>query len=194
MKALLIVDLQNDFLTGSLAVPRATEIIEPINQLQEAFSLVIATKDWHPAGHVSFASTHKKRVGESIEVEGTLQALWPDHCLQGSWGSDFPDELHRERISEIFYKGSDPKVDSYSAFFDCAKRRSTGLEDYLRKMGVDEIVIVGLLTDYCVLYTALDGRALGFSVTMIEKDCRGIDKLSTQAALDQMRRAGVKIL
>lgn len=196
VKALLIIDMQNDFISGSLPVSQGDEIIPLINELQEYFEIIIASKDWHPKNHVSFASRHHKKPGDEIKLSGELkQQLWPDHCIQNSWGSEFSKKLKTDKFSKVFYKGIDPEVDSYSAFFDNAKQRSTGLELYLRELRVKELYIAGLATDYCVLYTALDAINLGFTTTVILDSCRGVEVNSGDVAhaIETMKRSGVRI-
>lgn len=176
MKALLLVDIQNDFLPGgSLAVPHGDEILPVVNLLQPMFDLVIASKDWHPEAHASFASSHGAEVGTLLDLEGVSQMMWPDHCVQGTRGAEFPEGLETDSIQHVAYKGKNPLVDSYSAFFDSQRKRSTGLEDYLREHEVDHLFVLGLATDYCVKYTVLDALSLGFQVTVIQDACRGID-------------------
>lgn len=198
MKALLLVDLQNDFLPGgALAVADGGDVIPVANRLQLLFSRVIATKDWHPADHGSFASNHPGRaVGDSIELGGQPQVLWPDHCVRGTRGSDFAPGLDTSEVEKVFYKGTDPGVDSYSAFFDNAHLRSTGLDDYLRETGVDEIYVLGLATDYCVRYTAFDALRSGYKVHVVEDGCRGVDLEpdDSERALEEMREAGVDVI
>lgn len=194
MKALLIVDLQNDFLPGgALAVPDGDQIIPIVNALQREFTTVLATKDWHPPNHISFASQHGKQPGEVIQVKGGEQILWPDHCVQGSEGAQFHPALQTQKIQKVFFKGSDPTIDSYSTFFDNFHLRSTGLEQYLRERGIDEIYVVGLATDYCVKYSSLDGLRLGFKVHVILEGCRGIELKpgDIEKAIEEMREAGV---
>ena len=181
MKALLIVDVQNDFLPGgALAVEGGHAIISVINELQEKFDLVVASKDWHPSEHSSFIR------------EGSEEGLWPPHCIQETWGAEFCPTLSTSRIVYVCYKGSDLEIDSYSAFFDNARKRETGLATFLKEKGVDEIVIVGLATDLCVKFSVLDALELGFKVTVIEAGCRSIG--DSQKALDEMARAGATIL
>jgi nicotinamidase/pyrazinamidase len=197
MKALILVDIQYDFCPGgSLAVPEGDAIIPLLNRLQEKFELVAATQDWHPSGHASFASTHGKKPGETAMIRGKPQTLWPDHCVQGTHGAELAAGLDRGRIARIFQKGADPEIDSYSGFLDADHRRSTGLADFLRERGVNEIYVAGLATDYCVKYTALDGARLGFAVRVIEDACRGVNLQAgdSQAALEEMKAAGVKIV
>lgn len=195
MKALLIVDVQNDFLPGgALAVPEGDKIISIINRLQEKdlFSYIVATKDWHPPAHISFASHHGKKPGESIEVEGLSQELWPDHCVQGTRGADFAPRLQTKKIDQIFFKGADPSIDSYSAFYDNAHLRSTGLGEYLKKLGVEELYLVGVATDYCVKYSVFDAIKLGFKVYVILDGCRGI--VPQSGALEEMQSVGATLI
>lgn len=195
MKALLIIDVQNDFLPGgALAVPEGNTIIPVINRLQkqDLFSYILATKDWHPASHISFASHHGKNPGECIEVKGFLQELWPDHCVQGSKGADFAPELQTEKIDQIFFKGTDPSIDSYSAFYDNVHLRSTGLGEHLKKLGVDELYLVGVATDYCVKYSVLDAKKMGFKVYVILDGCRGI--VPESGALEEMQSVGALLI
>lgn len=197
MNALIVVDMQRDFMPGGpLGVPEGDTLVPLINQLMEEFPLVVATKDWHPKDHISFAANHPdKEVGELIEVEGAPQVLWPTHCVQDTLGSDFAAGLHTDRIDATFFKGSDREVDSYSAFFDNAKKRDTGLDHYLRKKGVTAVAIVGVATDYCIRDSALDARSLGWNTTLILDGCKPINLNpgDEEEALDQMRTAGVVI-
>ncbi len=197
MKTLIITDVQNDFLPGgALGIPGSDAIVEIINQMMPPFNHIVATQDWHPPHHVSFASTHHKKVGEVIQVNGVEQILWPDHCLQHSRGADFSPKLHRERIEAIFHKGTDPKIDSYSTFFDNARKRHTGLADYLHKHHLKELYFVGLATDYCVLYSVLDALDLGFNAWVIKEACRAINLKpgDEEKALEKMRSKGAKII
>lgn len=196
MKALIITDVQHDFMPGSaLGVPHGNEIIPIINRLIPHFQHVIATLDWHPENHVSFARTHGAKVGDVIQVDGKEQILWPVHCLQHTHGAGFASGLKKESIEVIFHKGIDPKVDSYSAFFDAARHRSTGLADYLQKHKLQELYFVGLATDYCILYSVLDALELGFEVTVIQNACRAINLHPGDGdkALEKMRLKGVKL-
>jgi nicotinamidase/pyrazinamidase len=196
--ALILVDLQNDFCRGgSLAVPDADAIIPLANELQAYFDLVIATKDWHPADHTSFATNHPGyNVGDVITIDNLPQVLWPAHCVQGTTGSDFHPELDASLIETIFYKGMDKNIDSYSAFYDNAHLRATGLADYLHAEDVKAIYIMGLATDYCVKYTCRDAVALGFNTHIIEDACRGVELHNgdIQRALAEMQGEGVKIV
>lgn len=194
MKALLLVDIQNDFLPGgALAVPAGNEVIAVANRLIPEYELVVASQDWHPADHGSFASQHAGRsIGEIKQLHGLDQILWPEHCVQGSPGAELAPELDHENIHHIVKKGTDPAVDSYSAFFDNARRKSTGLAEFLRTRGVDEIDVLGLAMDYCVGATVLDGLDLGFRVVLLTEGTRGVD-LHTgdcERAIEEMRDAG----
>jgi nicotinamidase/pyrazinamidase len=195
--ALLLVDIQNDFLPGgALAVGRGDEVIEVANRLMSAYRHVIATQDWHPADHLSFASQHPgKRIGEVIKLDGLSQVLWPDHCVQNSHGAEFPAQLNRGGIQHVVRKGTDRSIDSYSGFFDNARRKATGLEEYLCARGIAEIHIMGLATDYCVKATALDAIDLGFRTVLLSEGVRGVELSPGDCgrAIDQMRAAGVEI-
>jgi nicotinamidase/pyrazinamidase len=196
MKALLIVDIQNDFLEeGALGVTGGNKIIDLINQLQDQFELIVASKDWHPKNHISFASTHQKQVFDVVTVDGEPQVLWPPHCIQDTHGAEFSPKLNVERIEKVFFKGVDPLTDSYSAFFDNKRERQTGLALYLKLRKVDEIFIVGLTTDYCVRYSALDAVSLGLKVTVYLDACVGVNLHpgDEEKALSEMERAGVKL-
>ncbi len=196
--ALIMVDLQNDFCKGgNLAVPDGDAVIPLANQLQSHFDLIIATKDWHPANHMSFASNHEgKKVGDVIKVHGINQVLWPNHCVQNSKGSEFHPELNTDRVHRIFHKGTDRFVDSYSAFFDNEHMRVTGLGDYLYDAGIQDVYIMGLATDYCVKYSCLDAVQLNFSVYMIEDACRGVELHpgDVAKAMREMEAVGVKLV
>ena len=197
-RALILVDIQNDFLPGgALAVPHGDEVIPVANRLQTAFDLVVATQDWHPARHGSFASRHPgRRPGDMAELGGLAQVLWPDHCVQGSRGAAFARELDMDRVEAIFRKGTDAGIDSYSGFFDNGHRKSTGLGDYLKGRGVDEVYVLGLATDYCVKYTALDARQLGFRAVLVEDGSRGVElqRGDVARAIEDMRSAGVLVV
>ena len=197
-KALIIVDLQHDFCPGgSLAVSGGDEIVPLANQLQSKFDLVIASQDWHPHDHISFAANHQDRaVGEVILVDDIPQVLWPVHCVQGTHGAMFHSDFDISRVQKIVHKGIDSKVDSYSAFYDNEHLRSTGLSDYLRSEGVEEVYIMGLATDYCVKYTALDAVHDGFKVNVITDGCRGVELNDGDSAkaFAEMQTVGVKLL
>ncbi|GAB3571359.1 nicotinamidase [Hymenobacter daeguensis] len=193
MKALLLIDIQNDFLPGGrLAVPEGDAIIGLVNDLQPRFELVVASQDWHPAGHQSFASSHAGRSQfEQIDLHGLPQVLWPDHCTQASEGAALAPALHTERIEAIFRKGMSPEIDSYSAFFDNGHRKSTGLADYLRGRGVTEVYLAGLAADYCVYFSAKDALAEGFAATIIEDATRPISAEGwEQARADLLQHGG----
>jgi len=196
MRALLLIDIQNDFLPGGrLAVPAGNEIIPLVNELQPQFDLVVATQDWHPAGHQSFASSHAGRAHfDQIDLHGLPQVLWPDHCTQASDGAALAPALHTERIEAIFRKGMNPEIDSYSAFFDNGHRKSTGLADYLRGRGVTEVVVAGLAADYCVYYSALDALAAGFATTVITDATRAISAEGWAAAQADLHQRGARLL
>lgn len=197
MRALIVSDLQYDFCPGgALAVKEGDAIVPLINELQERFELVVATQDWHPRDHGSFAATHGREPGEVIDLDGLEQILWPVHCVQGERGAELVAGLSRERIARIFQKGTDPRVDSYSGFFDNGRRQATGLGDYLKEKGVTEVYVVGLTTDYCVKYTALDARDLGFETRVIIDACRAVDLHpgDLERALEEMNSAGVKVI
>jgi nicotinamidase/pyrazinamidase len=197
-RALVIVDLQNDFLRGgALPVPCGDDVVDVINRVQERFDLVLATQDWHPRSHVSFADNHPgHKPGDVIEVDGLPQILWPVHCVEHTRGAALCGRLDAGRVARVFYKGIDPRVDSYSAFFDNAQRRATGLKDYLGEAGVRELFIAGLATDYCVRYSARDARRLGFDVCVILDACRGIDVRpgDTAEALEEVQRLGARLV
>ena len=160
-QALLLVDVQNDFSpSGALPVADGDQIVPVINRLIPHFKHIVATKDWHPAGHSSFASSNQQNVGEVIVLDGIPQIMWPDHCVQDSEGAEFISGLNVEAITKVIYKGTNPKIDSYSGFFDNQRLQATGLADYLHSKGIKELAIVGLATDYCVKFTALDAVSL----------------------------------
>lgn len=196
MKALLLIDIQNDFLPGGrLAVPDGDAIIPLINKLQPQFDLVVATQDWHPAGHQSFASSHAGRSQfEQIDLHGLPQVLWPDHCTQASTGAELAPTLHTELVEAIFRKGTNLEIDSYSAFFDNGHRKSTGLADYLRGRGVTQVFIAGLAGDYCVYYSALDALAAGFTTSVITDATRAISADGFLVALADLRVKGAHLL
>ena len=156
MKALIMVDLQNDFVPGgALSVPNGDQVIPIANQLQRDYSLVVATQDWHPPDHGSFAVNHKgRKPGDRVILDGIEQILWPMHCVQDTPGAEFVPALDRTRIAQVFKKGIDPRIDSYSAFFDNAHRRATGLGDYLKEQSVTDVYLLGLALDYCVKFSA----------------------------------------
>jgi len=198
MEALLLVDLQNDFLPGgALGVPEGDQVIPVANRVQEYFDIVIATADWHPPGHGSFASSHPGcKAGDVIELSGMPQVLWPDHCVQHTEGAEFSPHLNTGKIDKVIYKGMDPEIDSYSGFFDNGRQKATGLETYLRDQKVDTVYVMGLATDYCVKYTALDAVSLGYRTWLIEDGCRGVGVAEgdVERALAEMKAAGVRVV
>jgi len=197
MKALILVDIQNDFLPGgALAVPDGDKVIPIANELQSAFPLVVATQDWHPANHGSFAARHPgKKVFEQIDLNGLPQTLWPVHCVQNTKGAELAGALNRDRIAKVFPKGTDPGTDSYSGLFDNGHRKSTGLGEWLKAQGVTEVYVCGLATDYCVKFTALDAAKMGFKTHLIEDASRGVNLHPDDVnnAIAEMKRAGVAI-
>ena len=201
MKALLLVDLQNDFTPGepggALAVPNGHEVIAVANRLMPGCDVVVATQDWHPPGHKSFASEHPgASVGQVITWKGLDQVLWPDHCVQGTVGAEFCAGLNMDEVDKVVRKGTDPDIDSYSGFFDNGHRKATGLSDLLRKRGVDGVDVLGLATDYCVRFTALDAVREGFDTRVLLEGCRGVELNpgDCERAIEDMRQAGVKIV
>ena len=197
MKALIIVDVQNDFLPGgALAVPEGDRIIPVINELSQGFELVFTTQDWHPANHCSFAASHPNtKIGDQITIDGQAQNLWPVHCVQNTPGAELASNLHPKVVTARIYKGTDPRVDSYSGFFDNQRKRATGLEALVRQHDADELTIVGLATDYCVKATVLDARDLGFAVTVYANACRAVNLSPDDGtkAFAAMRDAGVRV-
>jgi nicotinamidase/pyrazinamidase len=198
MKALVIVDLQNDFLPGgALPVPGGDEVIPLANQLQNQFGLVVATQDWHPPDHGSFAVNHPgTKPGDRIMLDGIEQILWPVHCVQDTHGAEFASSFDTKRIASVFQKGIDPRIDSYSAFFDNAHRRATGLGDYLKDRSVKDVYLLGLALDYCVKYSALDACQLGFETHVIVDACRGIalEPGDLDRALEEIKKAGATLV
>ena len=196
MKALLIVDVQNDFMPGgSLEVPHGAMIVPLINQLQKYFDLVVATQDWHPQNHKSFASNQSnKKPFEEIDLQGMKQTLWPDHCVQGTKGAEFHPELETYKIAAIFRKGMDPEIDSYSGFYDNGHQISTGLTGYLKEKGVTEIYFCGLASDICVYYTIKDSLKEGFSATLIEDASRPLSIDAFASIKSELRKMGVRII
>jgi len=197
MKALILVDIQNDFLPGgALAVPDGDAVIPIANQLQVAFPIVVATQDWHPPNHGSFATNHPgRKVFEQIDLNGLPQTLWPVHCVQDSRGAELAAALSRDRIVKVFPKGTDPGTDSYSGFFDNGHRNATGLGEWLKAQGVTEVFVCGLATDYCVKFTALDAAQMGFKTRLVEDASRGVNLRldDVKLAVEEMQRAGVGV-
>ncbi len=198
MKALILVDIQNDFCPGgALPVPEGDKIVPVVNELMPHFDLVVATQDWHPRDHGSFAANHSgKKPGDVVELNGLQQILWPAHCVQGSPGAAFRKGLDLSRVDKIVQKGTDPGVDSYSGFFDNGGRKATGLGDYLKERGVSDVYVCGLATDYCVKFTALDAVKLGFRTWVVEDACRGVELRPGDVgkAKRQMRSRGVTVI
>jgi len=191
--ALIVTDLQNDFMPGGpLGIDGADELVPLVNGLMPHYHCVVLLQDWHPADHGSFAVCHGKKPGEQTKLMGVEQELWPKHTIAGSPGADFHPDLQTRRASAIIRKGTDAQVDSYSGFFDNAKQRSTGLAGYLRELEVNRITIVGVATDFCVRATAIDGIELGFNTTVIVDATRGVnlDMQAANAALETVRKAG----
>ncbi|MBF9042609.1 bifunctional nicotinamidase/pyrazinamidase [Rhodobacterales bacterium HKCCE4037] len=196
-QALLVIDVQNDFCPGgALAVPEGDSIVPGINELMADFPAVILTQDWHPAGHSSFASSHPgKQDMDLIDMPYGPQVLWPDHCIQGSIGAQFHPDLTTDRADLIIRKGYNPAIDSYSAFFENDQKTPTGLEGYLRTRGITALTLVGLATDFCVNFSAVDAAKLGFEVTVRQDLCRAIDiGGSLAAARDGMKSAGAALV
>lgn len=196
--ALILIDIQNDFCpNGALAVNEGDQIIPIVNKLQEKFETIIATQDWHPTDHKSFAVNHEgKSVGEIIKLGETNQILWPVHCTQNSFGSEFSKELKTEKLTKIFQKGMNKEIDSYSGFFDNDHKSETGLNDYLKENNIEELYITGLATDYCVKFTTMDALSLGFKVNLVVDACRGVNLSDgdVEKAIEEMKKAGAKII
>ncbi len=193
-EVLLIIDVQNDFCPGgALAVPQGDAIVPAVNRLARSFAHVILTQDWHPLGHASFASSHPgKRPFDAIEVSYGTQILWPDHCVQGTQGAGFHPKLDIPHAELVLRKGFRSTVDSYSAFRENDRRTLTGLAGYLRERGLDRVIMCGLATDFCVAFSAIDGRQAGFDVSVVTSACRGIDVEGSLArAMRSMNEAGV---
>ena len=198
MNALVLVDLQNDLLPGgALAMPGGDAVIPLANHLQSAFKLVVATQDWHPANHKSFAANHPGRhPGEIVVLKKQPQVLWPTHCVQNTRGAQFAPGLALTRLNKVFRKGADAEIDGSSGFFDNGHTHATGLGDYLKEKRVEAVYVMGLGTDYCVKFTALDALGLGFKTFLIEDACRGVNLKPDDVtlAIAEMKKAGVKFL
>ena len=197
MKALILVDIQNDFLPGgALSVPEGDAVIPVANRVQATFELIVATQDWHPVDHGSFAANHPQRKpGELHQLGGLPQVLWPVHCVQNTGGAAFAPGLDTRRIARVFPKGTDREIDSYSGFFDNGRQKATGLGDYLRARGVSDVYVLGLATDYCVKATVLDAQQLGFATYLILDGCRGVNLQpgDVDRAVAEMKAAGVRV-
>ena len=196
--ALIIVDVQNDFCPGgALEVKDGDKIIPVINKIAPKFYKVVATQDWHPTDHISFADNHEGyKVFDVIKVGNIEQVLWPRHCVMGELGADFHPNLDTKYISLIIRKGTNKNIDSYSAFFENDKTTITGLDGYLKSLSIDTIYITGLATDYCVFYTAMDAVKLGFKVYIVEDAVKGVDVPigSLQNAINTMKNKGIKFI
>jgi nicotinamidase/pyrazinamidase len=192
MNVLILVDIQNDFIPGgSLPVPQGNEIIKLVNELQDSFELVVATQDWHPGNHKSFATQHPgKKQFESISLHGLDQVLWPDHCVQGTNGAEFHNDLNMNKVEAVFRKGMNPDVDSYSGFYDNGYKKSTGLAGYLRDRGVKKVYVCGLAADYCVAFTAKDALKENFETYVIEDATRAIDAIGYSKIKEEIITSG----
>ena len=192
MNVLILVDIQNDFIPGgSLPVPLGNEIIKLVNELQDSFDLVVATQDWHPNNHKSFATQHPgKKQFETISLHGLDQVLWPDHCVQGTKGAEFHGDLNMNKVEAVFRKGMNPDIDSYSGFYDNGYKKSTGLAGYLRDRGVKKVYVCGLAADYCVAYTAKDALKENFETYVIEDATRAIDAIGYSRIKDEIITSG----
>ena len=198
MKALILVDLQNDFCNfGALAVKGGNDVIPIANQLMEKFELVVATQDWHPADHESFAAVHYfRQPGQVMNLHGLEQVLWPIHCVQGTFGAEFVQELNTNKITKVFPKGTDKTVDSYSGFFDNGKRGDTGLHAYLQEKNVTEVYVMGLALDYCVKFTATDAIELGYKTHLILDGTRAVnlEPNDGEKAVNFLKSLGVTVI
>ncbi len=196
MKTLIVVDTQYDFMPGgALEVKDGDAIVPVINKIIPQFDLVVATQDWHPENHKSFASNHKgKKVFDHIDLHGTDQILWPDHCVQGSKGAELNHELHSKQFTAIFRKGMNPEIDSYSAFYDNSKSANTGLSGYLREKGAKDLYFCGLAADICVYFTLKDALSEGFNVTLIEDATRPLDADEFEKQKNSLKNEGVEII
>lgn len=196
--ALIIVDLQNDFMPeGALPVRNGHEVIAVANRLMPHFELVVASMDWHPANHGSFASQYsQKKPGDHVVLAGIDQILWPNHCVQNSEGAKLVEALNVHYIKSIFHKGTDPSIDSYSTFFDNAHRKETGLHHFLTHRGIKDVYLLGLATDYCVKFSALDAINLGYNTFVIMDGCRGVELTvgDSQKAFEEMKNAGAHLI
>jgi nicotinamidase/pyrazinamidase len=194
---LLVVDMQNDFCPGgALAVPEGDAVIPVINGLAGRFRHAVLTQDWHPPGHLSFASSHAgRKPGETMELGYGRQILWPDHCVQSTHGAELHEDLAVGCADIVIRKGTDPSIDSYSAFYENDRKTPTGLAGYLKELKLGRIYVAGLATDFCVQYTALDARRTGFTVVVVEDACRGIDlEGSLESSRLNMHMAGIELV
>jgi nicotinamidase/pyrazinamidase len=197
-KALIVIDVQNDFCPGgNLAVNDGDKVVPVINSVMNKFDIIIGTQDWHPQSHVSFASNHKgKNVYDQIDVDGIIQTLWPDHCVQGTCGADFHKDINNNKFNCVIRKGANPKIDSYSAFVENDKKSETGLHGYLNALKVKAICLCGLATDYCVYYSAMDAVKYGFITSVLINACKGINvpEGSIDKCIKDMKGAGIKVI
>lgn len=197
MEALILVDIQRDFLPGgALAVDDGDAVIPVANALQPHFELVIATQDYHPPNHMSFAANHpRKQPGDHVKLKGLDQVLWPVHCEQGSPGAQFADNLDMNHVAKVFPKGTDPEIDSYSGFFDNGHLKATGLGDYLKEKGVNKVVVMGLAADYCVKFTALDAKGLGFDTVVVKDGTRAVNLQPDdfEQSIEEMEATGIEV-
>ncbi len=198
MNVLLLIDIQNDFLppAGAMPVRDGDQIIAVANAAMEAAEHVVATQDWHPPGHGSFASQHEGvEIGQVFQLDGLPQIGWPDHCIQGSHGAGFAAALHTDKIDHVTRKGTDRRIDSYSGFFDNGHRKATDLHDYLQSVGASELTVMGLATDYCVKFTVLDALELGYRVKVVLAGCRGVqlNPGDVQRGIAEMKNAGATV-
>ncbi len=195
--ALILVDLQVDFMPmGMLPVAKADQIIPIANQLMLDYPTVVATQDWHPANHGSFAANHPwRKPGQVIDLHGLEQVLWPIHCVQHTWGAEFVAGLDTDRITKVFQKGTDPEVDSYSGFYDNGHRNSTGMGEWLKEKGIEEVHVLGVATDYCVKFTVLDAISEGFKTTLLRHATHGVNMVAgdVDRAVAEMRTAGAEV-
>ncbi|MBF8150509.1 bifunctional nicotinamidase/pyrazinamidase [Winogradskyella sp. F6397] len=196
MKTLLVIDVQNDFMpSGSLPVPKGDSIVPVINKIQDKFDLVLATQDWHPIDHVSFATNHKGKSNfDVIELYGKAQTLWPNHCVQGTEGAAFHPDLHTNNFEAIFRKGTDKTIDSYSAFYDNGHLKSTGLTGYLKEKGISQVYFCGLAADICVYFSIIDAFNEGFDCIFIEDASKALDNEHLKQLKIEMIAKGIKVL
>lgn len=198
MKALIVVDIQNDFLPGgALAVDGGDQIISIVNQLMKKFDIVVATQDWHPVGHGSFASTYNgKKPGDQIALNGLDQILWPDHCVQGRAGAEFSKQVNVSEFHEVIQKGTDLLIDSYSGFFDNGRKKETRLNEYLKSKKVETVFVVGLATDYCVKFTAIDAVDLGYRTFVIPDATKAVNlhENDYENSLNEMSKKGIGLI
>jgi len=198
MKALIIVDVQNDFMQGgALEVAYANEIIPEVNKLQNDYELIVFTKDWHPLQHKSFVNQHVgKNVYDLIDLNGLQQVLWPVHCVENTFGSEIHSDIVVKEGAFFFTKGTDPEIDSYSGFFDNGKKKSTGLHDFLQEKGVKDVSVCGLAADFCVKYTAIDAAELGYKTYLIKNATRAVNlnPYDFDSAIAEMCGKGIEII